>query len=298
MKQLTVAIDGSGDFTSIQAALDSIRVHMEEPATLFIKKGTYRERVIIPDNKPYIRFVGESLTETVLSYGLHARNLGPDGAELGTFRTSTMEVHADDFYAENMTIENTAGVGEGIGQALALYTAGDRIVLNLVRLLGYQDTLYTSRGRQYYKDCYIAGHVDFLFGSATCVFDRCEIHSLRSGYLTAASTYENEPYGYIFLDCRLTGSADDHSVYLGRPWRPFAHTAFIRTWMGAHIKPEGWHNWRDSKNEETARYEEFGSTGPGARIEERVGWAKKLTEEEAVQYTPDRIFSGWNPGIL
>lgn len=299
MQRITVAADGSGDYASVQEAVDAVRVLPLEPVTIFVKNGVYREKIVVPDNKPDIALVGESAAGTVLSYGDYANMIHADGKPYGTFRTPTLTIAADRVTVENMTVENTAGWGPDIGQALALYVSGDRVAFRGVRLLGNQDTVYTSRGRQYFGECYIEGHVDFIFGSATAVFDRCEIHSLRAGYITAASTPEDEPHGYVFLDCRLTGSAPEATVFLGRPWRPHASTVFINTWMGPHIKPEGWDNWRNPDNERTARYGEFGSSGPGA-AGERAAWARKLNAAEAAELTVRSVLAGpdgWAPDI-
>ncbi|NOU95161.1 pectin esterase [Paenibacillus sp. LMG 31456] len=298
MRQLTVALDGSGDFISVQAAIDAIRVHWQEDTRILIKNGVYHEKIIIPDNKTRIWLVGESREGTILSNNEFARIVGADGEEIGTFLTPVLTMAGDDCRLENLTVQNTAGYGPEIGQALALYVAGDRITVRNVSLFGNQDTLYTCKGRNYFHGCYIEGHVDFIFGGATVVFEECEIHSLRDGYITAASTEHYQPYGYVFLNCRLTGAADNGTVFLGRPWRPFAHTAFINTWMGAHIHAEGWDHWNDPNNEATVRYYEYGSTGPGANQPARVGWSKLLTQEEAEQMTPARILAGrdgWKP---
>ncbi|MEI7027924.1 pectinesterase family protein [Paenibacillus sp. y28] len=298
MQQFTVAQDGSGDFTTIQAAIDTVRVHWQVPSVIHIKNGVYREKITIPDNKTLIHLIGESVDGTILTYHQHANMIGVEGQPLGTFRTAVVSALGDDFRMERLTVHNTAGVGEGIGQAVALYLAGDRAVINNVRLLSYQDTLYTCKGRHYFTNCYIEGHVDYIFGEATAVFRQCELHSLRGGYITAACTAERTPVGYVFIDCRLTAASEDLDVYLGRPWRPHAHTVFIHTWMGAHIHPEGWDNWRDPNNEQTVRYGEFGSTGPGGNTGARVSWSRQLTAEEAGHLTPERILAGvdgWNP---
>jgi pectinesterase len=298
MQQFTVATDGSGDFTGVQEAINAVRVHWQEETVIYIKNGVYREKIVVPDNNNWISLIGESQEGTIITNNEHARMIGADGKEIGTFKTSVLTAGGDDFRLENLTIQNTAGVGDGIGQALALYLSGDRAVLNKVRLLSYQDTLYTCKGRHYFNNCYIAGHVDFIFGGATAVFDECEIHSLRKGYITAASTEEQTACGYVFLNCKLTGAADHSTVFLGRPWRPYAHTVFINTWMGAHIKPEGWENWRNPDNERTARYAEYGSTGPGANQSSRVGWSRQLTAAEVEKLTVPYILAGadgWNP---
>lgn len=299
MRHITVSQDGSGDFTGIQEAIDAVRVLPLEPVTIYVKNGTYREKLLIPDNKPDIALIGESREGTVIAYGDYARMTGPDGKEIGTFRTAVLKVEADDFRMENLTVQNTAGYGPEIAQAVALYASGDRQVYRSVRLLGNQDTLYTSRGRHYFADCHIEGHVDFIFGSAAACFESCEIRSLRGGYITAASTPRGAEFGYVFLNCRLTGAQEEESVYLGRPWRAWAHTVFINTWMGPHIYSAGWDNWDNPDNESTARYAEYGSTGPGARdAAVRAGWARVLTEAEALRLDARRVLAGhdgWDP---
>ncbi|AFC32511.1 Pectinesterase [Paenibacillus mucilaginosus 3016] len=298
MRQITVSQDGQGDYRSIGDAIEAVRVLPLEPVTIYVKNGIYREKLVVPDNKPDITLIGESAEGTVIAWGDYAKMTDERGREIATFRTATLKVEADDFRMENLTVQNTAGYGPEIGQAVALYTAGDRQVYRRVRLIGHQDTLYTSRGRQYFEDCYIEGHVDYIFGSATVFFESCEIHSLRAGYVTAASTAERTELGYVFRGCRLTGAAEEASVYLGRPWRPAAHTVFIDTWMGPHIHPAGWDNWSNPDNERTSRYGEYGSTGPGAAPAARVPWAAALPEAQARALDVQRVLGGhdgWNP---
>ncbi|MCT8139614.1 pectin esterase [Anaerobacillus sp. CMMVII] len=290
MLQLTVALDGSGDFQKVQDAINQVRVHPLEPVLIYIKNGRYHERLIIPDNKPNITLRGESKDHTIISDGTYAEMVDANIQKLGTFKTAVVHIQADEINVENLTIENTAGYGPEIGQALALYVSGDRCTYKNIRLLANQDTLYTAKGRHYFTHCYIEGHVDFIFGSATAIFDQCEIHSLRKGYITAASTPKEVNFGFVFLECKLTGSADEDSVYLGRPWRPDASTIFIRTWMGPHIKKVGWDNWRDEANEKTARYAEYQSFGPGASEHTRVHWSAILTEEISLEH----VFKGEN----
>ncbi len=326
---MIVAKDGSGDFTTIQEAVNAIPENAQGWTVIQIKNGEYKEKLEIL--KPRVKLVGESVEGTVLTFDDYAKKTFPDGREYGTFNSQSFLIGADDFEAENLTIANTAGSGDKVGQAVAVYADGDRLVFRNCRFTASQDTLFTAplppkpveratfggprdaaprrNLRQLYDRCYIAGDVDFIFGCATAVFTDCEIFSKKRlvpeggektihGYITAASTDEDVPYGYVFSNCRLTGDAPEHTVYLGRPWRDYGHTVFLNCWMGAHIKPEGWHYWKPER-EETARYEEFGSTGPGAgKRESRVPWAKILTEEEAGKYDLNRVLSGqdgWSP---
>lgn len=210
-------------------------------------------------------------------------------------------MQGNDFIAKNLTIENTAG---RVGQAVALHVEGDRCVFINCRLLGNQDTLYatTEHSRQFYKDCYIEGTTDFIFGAATAVFENCVIKSLANSFITAASTTSRQPFGFVFFNCRLIADTGVSKVYLGRPWRPYAKTVFIHTEMGAHILPEGWNPWKGDAmfpdKEKTAFYAEFENTGLGANISGRVSWSHQLTAADMKKYTVKNILSGndnWNP---
>lgn len=313
---MIVAADGSGDFKRVQDAIDSVSESNTEEVLIYIKNGIYKEKLSI--RKPHITLIGEEVKKTVLTYDDCARKLLPNGEEIGTFGSYSVFIGGVDFTAKNITFENSAGRGENVGQALAAYVDADRACFYNCRFLGCQDTLFTGpkpanpgvegnevikNTRQYYEGCYIEGDVDFIFGSATAVFHQCEILSLNrnrkvNGYITAASTEESESFGYVFLDCRLTGDAAPQSVYLGRPWRKYANVAFINCWMGSHIMGSGWDNWRDPEREKTVRYMEYGSHGPGGGRNERVSWSGMLTGEQADRYTVENILSGtdgWKP---
>jgi PelA/Pel-15E family pectate lyase len=264
---------------------------------IYIKDGEYREKLTIPASKTNLSFVGESKEGTILVYNDNANTLGPDGNPIGTSKSSSLFIYADDFIAKNLTIENDSG--QGTGQAVAAYVAGDRAYFENVMFLGYQDTLYTHSGREYYKGCYIEGDVDFIFGAATAVFDECQIHSNRDGgMLTAASTPEDSQFGYVFLNSKITSDEGIEGVRFGRPWRPYSAVSFINTEIDASIAPDGWDNWGNQENEETARYSEYNSKGPGANPKERDPWTKQLTPEEANQYTVQNVLKGsdgWDP---
>ncbi|MGH9801337.1 MAG: pectinesterase family protein, partial [Blastocatellia bacterium] len=217
--------------------------------------------------------------------------IGLEGKPIGTFRTPTAQIDGDGFSAENITFENSAGP---VGQALALRVDGDRVSFKNCRFLGWQDTILLNRGRQYFENCYITGHVDFIFGAATTFFEGCHIHVLRDGYITAASTPENQPYGFVFANGKITGEPNV-KTYLGRPWRGFAQTVFINTEMSEVVRPEGWHNWTGPEREKTARYSESGSTGAGASPAARVAWARKLNTAEAQAITREKVLGDWNP---
>ncbi|MDZ7413853.1 MAG: pectinesterase family protein [candidate division KSB1 bacterium] len=287
-----VAADGSGQFTSIQEAIMAAP-HSATPAkrwVIFVKPGIYRELVYVQRERGCIRLVGAAPESTVITYDLHAKMIGLDGKPIGTFRTPTVVIDGDDFVAENLTIENAAGP---VAQAVALRVDGDRVVFRNCRLLGWQDTILLNRGRSYFEGCYIAGHVDFIFGGGTAVFVGCAIHCRGNGYVTAASTPPGEEHGFVFWNCTITGEPGVRA-YLGRPWRAHAAVVFLNTSMSEVVRPEGWHNWNKPECERTVRFAEWKSTGPGASTERRVPWARQLTDEEANSFTPERVLGAWH----
>ncbi len=292
-----VAADGSGNYTSIQDAISAAPMHTDPAAprwVIFVKPGTYRERVYVQRERGHLLITGADPATTILAFDLHANLRGPDGKPIGTFRTPTLQIDGDGMIWENLTIANTAGP---VGQALALRADGDRLEFRHCRFLGWQDTLLLNRGRQYFTDCYIEGHVDFIFGAATAYFDRCHVHCLRDGYITAASTPKGAAHGFVFADCQITG-ADGAKTYLGRPWREFAKTVFLRTEMSAVVQPSGWDNWKKTGAEQTTFYAEYASTGPGANPAARVPWAKSLSAEDVSLLGPAKVLGGddgWNP---
>ncbi|WP_162053316.1 pectinesterase family protein [Pontibacter pamirensis] len=291
-----VAKDGSGDFKTVQEAINAVPDFRKNTTTVFIKNGVYKEKLVLPPSKTAVKFVGEDVQKTILTHDDYAAKKNRFGEEMGTTGSTSFYVFGDDFSAENITFENSAGP---VGQAVAVRIDGDKVMFTNCRFLGNQDTLYPhgEKSRQYYKNCYIEGTTDFIFGWSTAVFENCEIYSKEGGnYITAASTLEETPYGFVFLNCRLTGNAPANSYYLGRPWRPYAKTVFINTYMGNHIKPEGWHNWDKPDAEKTSYYAEYNSKGPGAAPAKRVKWAHILTKEQASDYTLENIFKDWVPG--
>lgn len=298
VRQYDFVVDqnGTGDFMTVQEAVNAVPVNRKTRTSIFIRKGIYKERVVIPETQTNIRFIGESQTETVLTFDNFANRKTVLGENMGTSGSASIYIYANGFEAENMTFENSAG---NVGQAVAVFVAADQIVFRHCRFLGNQDTLYTwgKESRQYYEDCYIEGTVDFIFGSSTCVFERCEIRAKRSGgYLTAASTPQEIAFGYVFLNCKLTADEGVKDVFLGRPWRPYAKTVFIACDMGAHIKPEGWHNWNKPEAEKTAFYGEYKTKGMDTSL--RAAWSHQLSKKEAATYTIQTILEGkdgWNP---
>ncbi len=301
---ITVAQDGSGDYTTIQEAINACRDLGYARVTIHIKKGIYMEKLFIPSWKTAISLIGEDRRQTIITYddysGKDNANASEPGAKpkLSTFTSYTMLIQGNDISLENLTIQNTAG---RVGQAVALHIEGDRVSVKNCSITGNQDTLLVTRdgSRQYFKDCYIEGTTDFIFGEATALFVTCTIKSLSNSFITAASTREHTPYGFVFQHCKLIAGDEATSVYLGRPWRPFARTVFMQCELGGHIRSEGWDPWKGDAmfpdKDKTAFYAEYKNYGPGANTTKRVGWSKQLTKKEAKQYTVKNIFRDWNP---
>lgn len=284
-----VAQDGSGDFRTVQEAINAVPDFRKANVTrIFVRNGVYKEKVVVAECKINICLIGENVDSVVITYDDYASKKNVFGEEKGTSGSSSFYVYGHDFHAENITFENSSGP---MGQAVAMFTAGNRLVFTKCRFKGYQDTLYTygKASKQLFRDCYIEGTVDFIFGSSTCYFENCQIHSLGRGYLTAASTPEGTEYGYVLHNCRLTAEAGVEKVMLGRPWRPYAKTVYVDCLMGSHINPVGWHNWGVEK-EKTAFYGEIGSKdekGGAVDISQRVVWAKQLTDRS--YYAIDKV---------
>lgn len=285
-----VAQDGTGDFRTVQEAINAVPDFRKEKETrIYIRNGVYKEKLVLAECKINVTLIGESAAKTILMYDDFASRPNSFGENKGTSGSSSFYVYGHDFHAFNITFANYAGP---VGQAVALFVAGNRAVFVGCRFLGYQDTLYTygKTSKQYYKNCYIEGTVDFIFGSSTAFFEGCEIHSIGRGYLTAASTPEGTAYGYVFHDCRLTARPGVERVMLGRPWRPYAKTVFVNCRMGSHIAPEGWFNWGVEK-EKTAFYAEAGSKtlcGKDVDVSKRVAWSKQVG---AADYTIDKVLA-------
>ena len=291
---IIVAADGSGDFRTVQQAVDHVNDDNDHRIVIHIKPGVYSEQIRVSSGKRFLTFRGEDAEKTVLTYRLSAQQAGNTRLAFSTF------VNANDFRAENITFENSFGVGS---QAVALLVDADRAVFQNCRFLGWQDTLFINGGRQLFKDCYIEGHVDFIFGNAKAFFDNCKIHSKGAGYVTAHfRTSQNENTGFVFYRCTLTGTDTGSGVFLGRPWRPFARVIFLESWLGSHVKVEGWDNWRDPGREKTAWFAEYNSKGPGANAKGRVAWSKQLSSAEAKMFTRDgfllaRMSGSLNDGV-
>ena len=292
---ITVAQDGSGTYRTVQAAVDAVPNQSQTPVIIFVKKGTYREKLVVPTLKTHIQLVGENPDNTILTFDDHS---GTNG--INTFTSHSVLVQANDFSAENITFENSAGYTAG--QAVALHVEGDRCTFKNCRMVGNQDVLFlaSDHSRQYFDHCYIEGTTDFIFGASTAVFDHCTIKSKKSSFITAASTPLGQAFGFVFLGCKLTADTElATKVNLGRPWRPNAKVVYLNTEMGSHIVPTAWDNWKNPENEKTAYFAEYKSTGPGANAGNRAAWAHQLTNKEAKQYTLKAIFGAtepWLPG--
>lgn len=289
-----VAQDGSGDFFTVQEAINAVPDFRKDVrTTILIRKGTYKEKLIIPESKINISLIGED--GAILTYDGFANKKNVFGENMGTSGSSSCYIYAPDFYAENITFENSSGP---VGQAVACFVSADRVYFKNCRFLGFQDTLYTysKQSRQYYEDCYIEGTVDFIFGWSTAVFNRCHIHSKRDGYVTAPSTDKGKKYGYVFYDCKLTAEPEATKVYLSRPWRPYAQAVFIRCELGKHILPIGWNNWGKKENEKTVFYAEYESRGEGAHPKARAAFSQQLKNLKG--YEINTVLAGedgWNP---
>ena len=311
---ITVAKDNSGDFNSIQQAVDSIPAGT--PETIYIKKGIYKERVEVRKNN--ISFVGESTDDTIITESYYARMIMPDGSKRGTFRSYTFFVYADNFTASNLTFENAAGFGDEFGQAIAVYAEGDNITFRNCKILGHQDTLFTGPlpmkekqpggftgptidgirrvVHQLYEDCYIAGEIDFIFGSATAYFKNCTLFALNrnqeiNAFYTAPSTYEGQAFGYVFESCTFTGNCPPKSVALCRPWRIHAKTVLLNCSYSDQIIDEGFTDWNKPESHETVYYAEYNGHGEGYKPEKRAAYVHQLNESEAALYTLENVMN-------
>ena len=289
---IVVARDGTGEFRTIDEAIEVCRAFMDYHKVIFVKNGTYKEKLIIPSWVQNIEIC-------IITYDDHANIKRPEtGKPMGTFRTYTLKIQGNDITLKNITIENNSA---RLGQAVALHTEGDRLVFVGCRFIGHQDTVYTGMAgtRLYFKDCYICGTTDFIFGPSTAWFEGCTIESLINSYVTAASTPQDQAFGYVFNNCRLIASGEATKVYLGRPWRDYGYTLFMNCELGAHIRPEGWHHW-EKHREQTARYLEYNNRGAGYQPKQRVSWSRQLTKAEASKITLKTVFNrsdGWEPTI-
>lgn len=311
---LIVDSGGNGQFSTISQAVAYAGHYAGSPVTIRIAPGIYRERVEI--HQPLITLEGTDAFTTILTFDDYAKSLMPNGEKRGTFRTPSFFVDAGPFSARNLTFQNSAGPGHQVGQALAAYVDADHVTFENCRFLGHQDTLFTAPlpptayepngfrgpkefsprlpGRHFYKSCYLEGEVDFIFGGAAAYFEDCELYSLNigqeiNGYVTAASTPKEQAWGYVFQNCRFHSNCPNRSVYLGRPWRNYAQTIILNSYLGPHIREEGWHDWNKLQARSTVFYGEYGNFGPGSVPEKRPGWIHQLSKEEASVYTKEHL---------
>ena len=285
---LGVARDGTGEIRNVDDAIEVCRAFMDYHKVIYVKKGVYKEKLIIPSWLTNIEICGEDRDNTVITWDDHANiktQERPNG--MGTFRTYTLKIEGSHITLKNITVENNSA---RLGQAVALHTEGDCLTFVNCRFLGHQDTVYTgvAGSRQLFNNCYIEGTTDFIFGPGTAWFENCEIRSKADSYITAASTPADQPYGYVFHNCRLTADPNVTKVYLGRPWRDYGYTLFMECELGSHIRPEGWHHWQKER-EQTARYLEYNNSGAGAETKARVTWSRQLTKKEAQKITIQEV---------
>ncbi len=294
-KTIVVAQDGSGNFSTVQAAFNSIPENNKNGMTVFIKNGTYKEKLYLDSTKQFVTIVGENKFKTILTYDDHTGTITRNGEVINTMTSHSFLIKADNFTAKNITIRNNAGFSAG--QAVALESDGDKARYYNCRFVGFQDVLFTKKAnsRQFYKDCFIEGTTDFIFGPSTVWFEHCHIHSKKNSHVTAASTPQDHEFGYVFNDCILTGDTSLHSVSLGRPWRSYASVTYIHCYLGPQIKPEGWSNWNNTDNYKTTRFAEYENFGPGANQSNRVLWSKQLNGTEIKKYTIENVLDGWIP---
>jgi len=303
---IIVAKDGSGNYTTVQAALNAVPNNSGTRTVINIKNGTYKEVINLESTKKNVSMIGESATGVKLTYDNYASKINPaTGTAYGTGGSSSTFIKAEGFYAQNIVFENSSGP---VGQALAISITGDKAVFNNCRFLGRQDTWYAGNCRIYCKNCYIEGTTDFIFGAATAFFDGCNIYSYGGSALTAASTESYVTYGFVFNNCTVTG-ASGVSTLFGRTWRPYAATAFVNSSISSIIAAAGWSDWGNSANQATARYREYGNTGAGASTGGRVSWSRLLTSAEAANYTNFKtvlkttyasspVTDNWDPSVV
>ena len=294
---LFVARDGTAEFRNVNEAIEVCRAFMEYHKVIYVKKGIYKEKLVIPQWLTNIEICGEDRDQTIITWDDHANikedispltsHLSPQ--KIGTFRTFTLKIQGSKITLKNITIENNSA---RLGQAVALHTEGDRLTFVNCRFLGHQDTIYTgnAKTRLYFKDCYIEGTTDFIFGPSTAWFEHCQIFCKANSYITAASTPEDVAYGYIFNNCSISCDQGVDKVYLGRPWRDYGYTLFMNCQLPRQIRPEGWHQWRPEAVK-TARYMEYNNTGEGVATDKRVPWSRQLTKKEASKITLEAVFA-------
>lgn len=297
VKKMVVAMDGSGNYKTVQEAFNAVPLNNRKPVLIYVKKGIYREKLYLDSTRNFVTLQGEDKFSTILIWNDHTGKVSPGGETINTRTSWSCKIRADNFTASNITFENDAGFTAG--QAVAMESDGDKAIFKNCRFVGNQDILFTNneKSRQYYEHCYIEGTTDFIFGSSTVWFQQCHIHSKKDSHVTAASTSKEHPYGYVFNDCVLTGDTSIHNASLGRPWRPYGNVIYMHCYIGPHIRAAGWSNWNNTDYYKTARYSEYKNYGPSADPVQRVSWSRQLTEQESNQVTLKNVFPGWDPTI-
>jgi pectinesterase len=293
----TIAKDNSSIYHSIQEVLNLIPSGNTKPVRIYVKSGMYNEVVTVDTSKSNITLIGEDKNNTLIEFNNHTGSRLANGEIINTRTSAACFIYGSNFQAQNICFSNQAGFDAG--QAVALRVEGNRASFYNCKMVGFQDVLFLSGDgvKQYFKDCYIEGTTDFIFGAATALFEHCHIHSKKNSHVTAASTNSLIPFGFVFKDCKLTADSAINKVSLGRPWSPTASVTYINCWLGNHIVEEGWNNWKNPANEATARYSEYNSTGPGANPAKRAPWTKQLTEEQAKAITTEKVLGKWKPEI-
>jgi len=294
-KKYVVSAVGSGNFKSVQQALDAVPFNNKKPITIFVKTGVYKEKLLLDSSKSFVTLIGEDKFNTILTFDDHTGKIAPNGDTIKTYSSQSFFLRADHFIARDITFQNDAGFTAG--QAVAVQITGDEAVFINCRFIGNQDVLFPSKPatRQYFERCYIEGTTDFIFGPSIAWFEQCHIHSKKNSHVTAASTPKDQGFGYVFNDCVLTADTTLHSVSLGRPWRPYASVVYIHCYIDRHIIPQGWSNWNNTENYKTTRYAEYQSYGPGAQPASRVSWSRQLNDDEVKKYNLKNVLGGWNP---
>lgn len=305
---VVVAKDGSGNYTTVQAAFNAAPSNRNSRWVIYVKNGRYKEMLELAKGKDNITLIGQSNTGVILTNNKYVTTIDPStGKELGSGGSASTYIHGSGFYANNVTFENSAGTA---AQALAVYVSGDKTVFKNCRFVGNQDTFYAGRCRLYFYNCYLEGTTDFIYGPSIAFFEGCQIYAKGGSAITAASTESYVPYGYVFNRCRVTGSGTAITD-LGRPWRPwrpYASVTFMNSYMSDVIRSNGWNNWGNADNEKTARYAEYNNTGAGSDMSGRPNWIKRLTAAEAADYNvlnimkstnaSPQVIDNWNPNTV
>ncbi|KAK4491401.1 hypothetical protein RD792_002146 [Penstemon davidsonii] len=272
---------GLGDYTKIQDAIDSVPSNNSELVFIWIKPGTYREKVVVPADKPFITLSGTNAADsTVITWN--------DGGNAPS-QSPTVKILASDFVGRYLTIQNTYGK---TGKGVALKVSGDKAAFYGCRILSYQDTLLDDIGRHYYKNCYIEGATDFVFGNAASLYEKCHLHSISKGDGAMTAQKRESPLentGFVFLGCKLTGSG---GAVLGRPWGSYSRVVYAITYMSDVVQPQGWNDWEDPTKQKTAYYGEYKCYGPGSKRDKRVKWSHSLSNEEAAPFLAKTMIGG------